>query len=111
MTRSEVSLQTQRLGLHAEKPDDIAHVLLERKAELLGPSLEIVAAHRFGEGLVLHSLQHRASLEIEDALRWPDERRGGDESRHLVAGIQRLLEARFTRHAGIIGVREDRARD
>ena len=49
-------------------------------------------------------------LEVEDALRRPHQRRGGDEARHLVARVQRVLEPRLARHAGVVGVREDRAR-
>ena len=35
---------------------------------------------------------------------------GGDEARHLVARVERLLEPRLARHAGVVGVRQDRAR-
>ena len=56
------------------------------------PRAQIVARDVARKRLVLHPLDHRRRLEVEHALRRPDQRGGGDEASHLVAGIQRLLE-------------------
>ena len=49
-------------------------------------------------------------LEVQHALRRPHERGRDDEPAHLVAGEQRPLELRLARHAGVVGVRQNRAR-
>ena len=104
------ALQPQLVGALAQERDHVGDVLIERQANLLGALPQILARHGARERFVLHPLDHRRGLEIEDALRRPDERGGGDEARQLVAGEQRLLQPAFARDAAVVGVRQDRAR-
>ena len=84
-------------------------VLVERQAEQLGAGAQVLALHARANALSFIRLITDAGLEVEHALARPDERRGGDEARHLVAGKQRLLERRLARHAAVVGVRQDGA--
>ena len=74
------------------------------------PRAQVVALHRAGERLVLHPLDHRRGLEIEHALRRPHERRRGDEARPSRRRRTASSRAGLARHAGVVGVRQDRAR-
>src|SRR5437588_4322580 len=73
--RSERSAQPQRVGVVAHGCDDVADVLFERDAELVGALSKILALDRASERLVLHSLHDRLRLEIEHALGRAHERR------------------------------------
>src|SRR5215831_937121 len=106
---SEDAFQPELVRPDSHKRNDIGDVLIERKPDLLRAFPQIVAADSAREGFVFHALDHRRRLEIEDALRWPDERGGGDEPGHLIARIQGSFEPRFARNARVLGVRQDRA--
>ena len=95
--RHSVAAQPQASACSRMKAITLVMCSIERQAELLGAAPQIVAAHRARERLVLHPLHHRRGLEVEDALRRPHERGGGDEARHLVAGVERVLEPRLAR--------------
>src|SRR5713101_3334843 len=82
-------------------------MLLQRQPEQLGARAQVLAFHAARERLVLHPLHDGGRLEVEHALARTNERRGGNEAGHLVAGEQRLLERALARHTAVVGVREN----
>src|SRR5690606_12661439 len=104
---SEIPPESENVGALPHERDDVRDVLIQGQSDLFGSLAQVVAAHGAGEGLVLHPLHDRRSFEVQDALRRTHERGRGDEPGHLVAGEERMLEARLTCHTGIVRVRED----
>ena len=70
---------------------------------------DVVAIHRARERLVFHFLFHRRQLDLVNAFRRPNARHRHDESAQLIDGIERFLERRLARDAGIIRMRKNRA--
>src|SRR5713226_5308090 len=108
-SRSERASQAKGINTLAHEGNHIRDVLLDRKPQLLGTLPEVLALDSSRECLVLHPLDHRLRLQIEDALARTHERRGRDEPGHLVARKQRPFERALARHAAVLGMRENRA--
>src|SRR5207247_9780788 len=70
-----------------------------------------VAAHRAGEGLVLHLLPHGRRVDVTNRLRRLDQGDGGHEATELVDRVERLLHRGDTRDPGVIAVALDRVDD
>ena len=66
------------------------------------PLHQVLAADAARKRLVLHLALHRIGLDLEDGLTRLDQRAGRQESGHLVAGEQRVVERRLPRDAGVI---------
>src|SRR5262250_92724 len=101
-------------GFEAEGGGDRTHggdaggdVVFEGDAELLSASREIFAADAAGEGFIFHLALHGIGLDFEDGLAGLDERAGGEEAGHFVAGKKRAIERSFAGDSGVIGVGED----
>src|SRR5688572_11515423 len=107
----QVSPKPEVVGPLAEECNHVSDVAIQREPYLLRSLAQIVPADGARKRLVLHSLHDRRRLEIEHALGRTHERRGGDESRHLVTRKQRVLEPRLTGDARILRMRQDCASD
>src|SRR3954469_3783916 len=107
---SQRSSKSELVSLLPHEADRVRDVLLEGETEQRGARVQVFPLHAAAERLVLHPLDHRFRLEVEDALARTDQRRARDEPGELVAGKQRLFEQAVARHAGDLHrMRQNRA--
>src|SRR6185437_13970948 len=98
--------QLFRPRLHRRKA--IPHVLVQTQPQQLRSMRNILALHRPRERLILHLLLHARDLHLGNLLCRLHQRTRRQETRQLIARIQRAVEMRLRLHARIIRVRQNR---
>jgi tetratricopeptide (TPR) repeat protein len=101
--------EAKTIGVGFEGGDYVGDNFVERHPKLFGAVDDLLAIDRAGERFVFHFLFDRREVDIVNALGWPNESDGDDETTQLVDCTQGFLQVGLRNDSGIIRVRQDRA--